>query len=169
MDHFDAGDTKGIRKEENMTSIEKAANELVAELRKRKEYLEKIRTLAQKQQAALEKADVEEVSGILEARGRSMLEVDALDASGVKTSELLQTAADCPAGDGCSEALVISKEIENLIKDIQSMDSRNMEAARGLCDDLRKSVQEVSRHRKSRELYKGEGKGISGAFVNKRR
>lgn len=152
-----------------MTDFDETVNKIVAELKKRKAYLEQIKTLAEKQQAALEKADSEEITRILEARGSVMKEVDALNASKSGTEDSI--AGECPPSrpDQYPDAFGIVREIEELIRDIQSIDSRNLENAQRLRDDLRKRLQEVSDHRKSRELYKGEGKGISGAFVNKRR
>lgn len=153
-----------------MTSREEAVSKLVVELNKRKKYLQQIKKLAQQQSFALEKDDPEEIFSVLNARECIIEEVDALDAEDGRAAEFLKSAV----GDGkfqaaaTQEALDIVMEIENLIGEIQSIDSENLIVAKKIRGDLGRRLQDISNHRKSQKLYKGEGKRISGAFLNKR-
>lgn len=152
-----------------MTSLDEAVNELVAELHKRKKYLQQIKKLAQKQKVVLESENPQEVSGVLEARGKIMTEVDALDAEDGRASEFLHSVVGKGETEGPEEALGVAREIEELVSEIQSIDKENMDIAAGISDDLRKGLQDIGNHRRSREVYTGGSKKITGAFVNKTR
>ncbi len=153
-----------------MTGIEETVNELVEALNKRKKYLQQIKTLAQQQKNALEKEDLQEISSVLVAREQVMKEVDALDTGDGRAKAFMQTfvGSDEPEEVPPSEALRIAGEIESLIREIQSIDRSNLAMAEQAKEDLGRELQKISDHRKSRQLYKREGKGIFGAFINKR-
>lgn len=154
-----------------MTSMEEAVNQLVAELNKKKRYLQQLKTLAQKQSAALEKEDPAELSGFLEARGQIVSELKALDAKDGRASEFFMSASGNgnPQTAPPQEALGIVGEIESLIREIQAIDKENLAVATEQRDELKKGLQDIGNHRKSQKLYMRKGKGISGAFLNKRR
>lgn len=154
-----------------MDSLDEAVSELVSQLNKRKKYFQQIKQLAQKQGSALAlaKEDPEVLVGLLETRGRIMTEVDALDAADRGTADFLQSFSAAGKLDASPEALKAAAEIAQLIDEIQTIDRQNLAAASQIREDLRQGLQDISRHRRSRQLYKKEGKSIKGAFINKTR
>lgn len=154
-----------------MTSMEEAVSGLVAALTKKKQYLQQIKSLAQKQSAALDRDDPEELSIVLEAREGVIEEVQALDAEEAEAARFLRAAVseEKVRTKAPIDALEIVGDIEELIREIQAIDSKNLTDAEKIREDLRSRLQDISNHRKSQKLYKGEGKGISGAFLNKSR
>lgn len=155
--------------------MDDAVHELVEQLTKRKRYLQQIRALAQQQQGALAGNSQEELLRLLEAREQIMSEVDALDSGDGQAMKFLKSSSGLSqeaeaANDGLSpEAYAVVTEIKSIIGDIYALDGENIASARQMQDELRRQLEGINKHRRSKELYKGEGKSITGAFINKTR
>lgn len=157
-----------------MTSMDEAVQQLVEQLIKRKQYLHQIKALAMQQKGAIGESRQEDLVDLLEAREQLMAQVDALDKEDQgSTLEFLRTMREgkqqMPFGDAPLEALTVVGEIKAIIGEIQLLDGENMASAREQQTELRKHLEGINNHRRSKELYTGEGKSITGAFLNKTR
>lgn len=157
-----------------MTSMDEAVQQLVEQLTKRKRYLHEIKALAQQQKGAIAESRQEELVDLLEAREQLMAQVDALDKADQGSAlQLIRTAGEekqgVPFRGVPPEALTVVGEIKTIIGEIQSLDGENMASAREQQAELRRQLEGINKHRRSKELYTGEGKSITGAFLNKTR
>lgn len=157
-----------------MTSMDEAVENLVEQLTKRKRYLHQIKALAQQQKGAIAESKQEELLELLKEREQIMAKVDALDrADEGSTLQFIKTAGEEKQQgsfrDLPPEALAVAGEIKTIIGEIQSLDGENIAAAREQQAELRRQLEGINNHRRSKELYTGEGKSLTGAFLNKTR
>jgi len=143
-------------------------------MRKKKEYMETLKILALKQKAALdspEDMDAEAVLGILEERRSIINKVDMLDAEvyGTKGAGAAGGFEGAKRKDFPSEALELEKEIARIAREIYDADRESAAAAEEVMKKLKEKIKEVNLHRKSKDFYKGKGKGFSGVFLNEKR
>ena len=147
---------------------------LLSLMRKKKEYMETLKILALKQKAALdspEDMDAEAVLGILEERRSIINKVDMLDAEvyGTKGAGAAGGFEGAKRKDFPSEALELEKEIARIAREIYDADRESAAAAEEVMKKLKEKIKEVNLHRKSKDFYKGKGKGFSGVFLNEKR
>ncbi|NLO89744.1 MAG: hypothetical protein GX088_05375 [Clostridia bacterium] len=150
-------------KESRDQTIEK----LLSLMRKKKEYMENLKILALKQKAALnnyEDMDAEAVLGILEERRSIIDKVDMLDAEVYGKEGPGAARVDFP-----SEARELEREIARIAREIHDVDKESTAAAEEMMNKLKEKIKEVTLHRKSKDFYKGKGKGFSGVFLNEER
>ena len=156
-----------------MTSMDEAVHELVEQLTKRKRYLQEIRTLAQRQKMAIARKNQEELLQLLEERKQIISQVNALDAADNRALEFFRSGGKSlqrAAPDGPpEEVLAVARDIKSIASEILSLDEENIASARHLQNDLRMHLDGINKHRRSKKLYQGDGKKITGALINKTR
>jgi len=166
-----------------VNKFDETVQKLIEILRKKKEYMCQLKSLALKQKQVLEDKDPEALSEILDTRDKVIAEVDLLDAQAGKL-KLPGNVSDggsfkdkCRAAgsgqgqseDCSSEIEGLEKEINDLAREIYYLDLDSIKLAQKHKEELQEKLKDLSLYRRSKDLYKGRGKKLSGVFLNKQR
>jgi len=167
-----------------VSKFDETVKKLIEILQKKREYMCQLKSLALKQKQVLEGQDLEALSEILDARDKVIAEVDLLDAQAGELKKLPGSYSDggpfknkCrAAGSGQGRSQDCSSEIEGLEKEIRALareiyylDLDSIKLAQKHKKELQKKLKSLSLYRRSKDLYKGRGKKLSGIFLNKQR
>ncbi|NLK00892.1 MAG: hypothetical protein GX318_06605 [Clostridia bacterium] len=148
-----------------MAEMEELIQKLVSNLRSKKEYMEELRSYALRQKQGLEKKDIEGLPEIISARSDIAEKIDGLDG---ENRELLSAISPGVGGGLGLEVEELGRASEELAREIHGMDQESILLARGLEEDLKKDLKNISSHRRSKNAYQGEGKRFTGAFLNEK-
>jgi len=154
--------------------IDKTVVKLLENLKKKKEYMKMLKDLALKQKLILsdfESGGSESLLDILEERRNIIREVDRLNSEvyGEKRERELGNADLAERKGFPVEALELEREAAELAKEIYDIDRESMKIAQETVEEIKEKIKEVNLHRKSKDFYKGKGKGFSGVFLNEKR